>query len=43
MKERRKKKNRKFEFRISNFEKLTQFIQEKNYTSGINEKNCKKI
>jgi len=32
MKERRKKS-----------EKLTQFIQEKNYTSGINEKNCKKI
>lgn len=38
MKERRKKK-----FENSNFEKLTQFIQEKNYTSGINEKNCKKI
>ena len=41
MKERRKKKNQTIE--NSNFEKLTQFIQEKNYTSGINEKNCKKI
>lgn len=42
MKERKKKeKIRKIE--NSNFEKLTQFIQEKNYTSGINEKNCKKI
>ena len=37
------KKEAKYERKKKKIGKLTQFIQEKNHTSGINEKNCKKI